>query len=258
MTSTYKERLATYKKWPHVSPTPEDLAAAGFCHEPGTKDLTTCSECGLELSNWKPKRRSITAHGRQSSNCSFFQRVVERELASSEDDEAEEAVAATKETAELEVDVAASSESKAKVKASKSKKFKISLSSVSVEPCPEPDIQSDDDMTPEMWALWKTVGKDDEAEEATAITKKAVETEATIAAKPKPKPRPKTKPRNSSESFKFEEFTVSLSRPTPVKSRSEPIIRLDEILKLNPAIAVAMTSLCLDEPDADEAANSPH
>ena len=49
--SIYEERLATYKKWPHASPTPEDLTAAEFCYESGTKDLTACSECGLKISN---------------------------------------------------------------------------------------------------------------------------------------------------------------------------------------------------------------
>ena len=48
---TYEARLATFKKWPHTSPTPEALATAGFSYELGTADLTTCSECGLALAN---------------------------------------------------------------------------------------------------------------------------------------------------------------------------------------------------------------
>ena len=125
------------------------------------------------------------------------------------------------------------------------------------------------------------------AKEATAVTRKTVEPEALIAAKPKlkqgskikeldeldakgasptaqetadqeaviasPKPRSKAKPSKPSESIKSEDFTISPSS-APAKSCSKPITRLDEILKLNPAIAVAMTSLCLNEPDADEAA----
>ena len=79
----YEERLATFTKWPHTSPTPESLAAAGFCFEPGTKDLTTCSECGLGLSNWRPKRDPMKAHMRQSPNCLLAQSLVEKETSSS-------------------------------------------------------------------------------------------------------------------------------------------------------------------------------
>ena len=59
---TYEERLATFKVWLYTSPTLEVLATAGFSYEIGIDDLTTCSECGLALANWKPKRNPLKAH----------------------------------------------------------------------------------------------------------------------------------------------------------------------------------------------------
>ena len=90
MASTYQERLATFKKWPHASPTPKGLAAAGFCHEPGTKDLTTCSECDLAMNGWQPHEDLLKEHYSRAPDCSFFNNEEAKEAAI----EAKEAAAA--------------------------------------------------------------------------------------------------------------------------------------------------------------------
>ena len=56
--STYADRLATFTGWPHVSPTAERMARAGFIHRPTSEhpDNVRCSRCSDSegnLCNWK-------------------------------------------------------------------------------------------------------------------------------------------------------------------------------------------------------------
>ena len=118
LSSTYEKRLATFKAWPHQLPTSTSLAAAGFCYETGTKDLTTCSECGLALADWKPKRNPFKAHLRQSPNCPFAQALSKEETSASN----------SAKTSSLQA---------------------TSLSSVSMKPRSEPVTQSASELTAE-------------------------------------------------------------------------------------------------------------
>ena len=55
--STYADRLASFTTaWPHTSPSPEDLARAGWSFEPETEysDEVACEECDRCLYNFKP------------------------------------------------------------------------------------------------------------------------------------------------------------------------------------------------------------
>ena len=156
MTSTYEERLAIFKKWPHTTPTSEALAAAEFCFESGTKNLTTCSECSLTLSNWKLKRDPMKAHMRQSPNCVFAQ---ELDITSKETSVAIPAIALvdSASTKPASTNCIASSPQifyltikdlyhKQKALLAKTEEESTanpSSSSASTEPSPEPVIQSD-------------------------------------------------------------------------------------------------------------------
>ena len=55
--STYADRLASFTAWPHASPTPEQLARAGFIHTPTNEhpDEVSC-KCGEgdNLCDWQP------------------------------------------------------------------------------------------------------------------------------------------------------------------------------------------------------------
>ena len=54
--STYADRLASFAAWPHASPTPEQMARAGFKHMPTSEhpDNVICKTCGNLICNWKP------------------------------------------------------------------------------------------------------------------------------------------------------------------------------------------------------------
>ena len=77
--SSHEERLIIFKKWSHTSSISESLVVVEFYHESDTKNLTTCSECDLKLSNWKLKRDLMKAHIRQSSNCWLTHSLNENE-----------------------------------------------------------------------------------------------------------------------------------------------------------------------------------
>ena len=58
--STYADRLASFTAWPYASPTPEQLARAGFIHMPTNEhpDNVRCSRCSDDegnLCDWKPE-----------------------------------------------------------------------------------------------------------------------------------------------------------------------------------------------------------
>ena len=57
--STYADRLASFTKWPHTSPTAERMARAGFIHTPTNEHpdnmrYSRCSDDKGNLYNWKP------------------------------------------------------------------------------------------------------------------------------------------------------------------------------------------------------------
>ena len=85
MKSTYQERLATFKDWPHTSPSPELLAAAGFEHiKEATsrfrritlpKDQVGCQECDLAMCDWEPDDNPFKEH-KDHFNCPFFDDII--------------------------------------------------------------------------------------------------------------------------------------------------------------------------------------
>ena len=56
--SIYADRLASFTAWPHASPTPEQMARAGFKHMPTNKYpdnvSCSCSDGNHDLCGWKP------------------------------------------------------------------------------------------------------------------------------------------------------------------------------------------------------------
>ena len=55
--STYADRLASFTTWPHTSPTPKQMARAGFIHMPTSEypDRVICMTCEDNLYDWKPE-----------------------------------------------------------------------------------------------------------------------------------------------------------------------------------------------------------
>ena len=73
--ATYEERLATFKsssiRWPHISPTPEDFAAAGFIQASTrlSSDRVKCTECSLDLDGWNHNDFPLLEHTRREPGC---------------------------------------------------------------------------------------------------------------------------------------------------------------------------------------------
>ncbi|WEW54898.1 hypothetical protein PRK78_000325 [Emydomyces testavorans] len=59
--------------WPHVKPSPEELAQAGFYYEPTdiSPDNTACFLCRYALDGWEEEDDPITEHLRHSSDCGW-------------------------------------------------------------------------------------------------------------------------------------------------------------------------------------------
>ena len=55
--STYEECLASFTAWPHTSPTPKQMARAGFIHMPTSEypDRVICKTCKDNLCDWRPE-----------------------------------------------------------------------------------------------------------------------------------------------------------------------------------------------------------
>ena len=75
-------RLATFKKWPHVIPTPESIADAGFVSdadaEPGAAlDRVKCNRCSQCLNDWNSAHNALTQHHIWSSKCSYVHEALE-------------------------------------------------------------------------------------------------------------------------------------------------------------------------------------
>ena len=137
MIFTYEKRLITYKKWFYVNFILENLVVVEFCHESNIKNFITCFECDLKLNNWKLKRRSITIHERQSFNCSFVQKIVEKKLTSNQNDDAKKIVAVIQKIMKQKVVAAFKQNSKIKrrifFESFKFEEFTISFSSTSIK-----------------------------------------------------------------------------------------------------------------------------
>lgn len=79
--ATLESRLATYEPptkrsklgWPHKTPTPEDLAKAGFYYKPSksSNDNTICYLCDRQLGGWEPDDDPIEEHMKHSPECGW-------------------------------------------------------------------------------------------------------------------------------------------------------------------------------------------
>ncbi|EXJ67671.1 uncharacterized protein A1O5_09017 [Cladophialophora psammophila CBS 110553] len=79
--ATLESRLATFEPpskrsklgWPHKTPTPEELARAGFYYKPSSasNDNTICYLCERQLDGWEPDDDPIGEHYKHSSDCGW-------------------------------------------------------------------------------------------------------------------------------------------------------------------------------------------
>ena len=90
--STYADRLASFGNWPHTSPTPKQMARAGFKHMPTNKypDNMSCS-CGdgnHNLCGWKPDddpKLQLHIHNYRCSSLWLVLATTERKMPSTKD-----------------------------------------------------------------------------------------------------------------------------------------------------------------------------
>ena len=70
----YRDRLATFASWPHASPTPKDLARAGFSYRPTSEDLDNvfCQICKQNLCDWQPADDPKIEHHILHPGCSIL------------------------------------------------------------------------------------------------------------------------------------------------------------------------------------------
>ncbi|KAL8807889.1 MAG: hypothetical protein Q9200_004489 [Gallowayella weberi] len=70
---TSNAKGAAKLKWPHESPTPAQLAKAGFYYNPETSepDNTTCYLCRTNLSGWEEDDNPIQEHLSLSPGCGW-------------------------------------------------------------------------------------------------------------------------------------------------------------------------------------------
>ena len=78
---TIESRLATFEPptkrsklgWPHKTPTPDDLARAGFYYKPSksSNDNTICYLCERQLGGWEPDDDPIEEHLKHSAECGW-------------------------------------------------------------------------------------------------------------------------------------------------------------------------------------------
>lgn len=59
--------------WPHKSPSPEELARAGFYYKPSVEapDNTICYMCERQLDGWEEEDDPIAEHSKHSSDCGW-------------------------------------------------------------------------------------------------------------------------------------------------------------------------------------------
>jgi hypothetical protein len=74
-----QERLRTFRVndnlWPHHTPTPYDMARAGFFYNE-TSDVTTCFACLRVFYNWKDVDQPLFEHLRLSPHCPFLRQLA--------------------------------------------------------------------------------------------------------------------------------------------------------------------------------------
>jgi len=66
-----KNRLRTFKNWPHSFITPSELSKAGFYYL-FNSDQVCCFDCKLVLSNWKNGDKAIAEHYANSNRCKLI------------------------------------------------------------------------------------------------------------------------------------------------------------------------------------------
>ncbi|KIX99751.1 uncharacterized protein Z520_04387 [Fonsecaea multimorphosa CBS 102226] len=79
--ATYESRLASFEPpskrsklgWPHKTPTPDELARAGFYYKPSSasNDNTICYLCERQLDGWEPDDDPVGEHLKHSSDCGW-------------------------------------------------------------------------------------------------------------------------------------------------------------------------------------------
>jgi len=64
-------RLNSFNKWPLLTPTPEDLADAGFFFL-GVEDRTCCFYCDLICGKWVKEDEPWKEHSTHNRSCAFL------------------------------------------------------------------------------------------------------------------------------------------------------------------------------------------
>ncbi len=67
-------RLHTFKLWPKLSQTKEELAEAGFCYT-GQNDQVKCPFCQITVNCWMPDEKPLDKHIYLSPDCTFIQKL---------------------------------------------------------------------------------------------------------------------------------------------------------------------------------------
>ncbi|KNE56908.1 hypothetical protein AMAG_02678 [Allomyces macrogynus ATCC 38327] len=85
--SLYNVRLASFSYsanlWPHATPTPETLAAAGFYYDPfpdESPDSVNCFQCGKPLGDWDPDDDPYKEHVGHTTDCAWARAVCVPEM----------------------------------------------------------------------------------------------------------------------------------------------------------------------------------
>ncbi|KAJ3367433.1 hypothetical protein GGF31_007526 [Allomyces arbusculus] len=85
--SLFNVRLASFSNsinpWPHATPTPEMLAAAGFYHDPfpdESLDSVNCFQCGKPLGDWDPDDDPYKEHVGHTTDCAWARAVCLPEM----------------------------------------------------------------------------------------------------------------------------------------------------------------------------------
>lgn len=73
-------KAAQKAAWPHHSPSPEDMAYAGFVFHPrsGIPDNAKCFSCQTELDGWEETDVPVFEHLTHSPNCGFAMNIYIR------------------------------------------------------------------------------------------------------------------------------------------------------------------------------------
>lgn len=79
--STYAERLATFKRWPHKTPAAADIAEAGFIKEwpLSSCDMVYCLGYSPYSNCWEPDDDPLIEHFSRPPNCEIAKRQKRKE-----------------------------------------------------------------------------------------------------------------------------------------------------------------------------------